>query len=295
MANRRTKAASQEERPYVDYKKRIRKRRRRRKIALVFLLCIGVVCFFRFAPFFRVTKVICEGNSQVAEEEILKAAAMKENQNLFAYSSSGAEKRIRKIPYINEAVISKRLPGTVRISVNERSRAAYIPYADLYYVIDRWGRILQVDVTPPEDLILVYGVKPTVIDISSKVAFEQPETQDIMLEVFDRLITAGLMEQTTFLDLADLQEISFHLGDRLVVNLGEYTDFERKFSLVTRSLELEPEAEGRFDVSDGARVVYSKKPAEVEPTPPPEGTAESGEKPAQTEGNLSATEEHEEE
>jgi cell division septal protein FtsQ len=75
---------------------------------------------------FMVKKILVEGNRFVPSEMILKAAEVRKEDNLFAIDIYEAKRRIEAIPQISSAGISRRLPDTVVIKVDERRVRAAI-------------------------------------------------------------------------------------------------------------------------------------------------------------------------
>ncbi len=75
---------------------------------------------------FMVKEIVVEGNRFVPAGMILKAAEVQKGDNLFGIDIYKAKKRIEAIPQISSAGISRKLPDTVVIKVNERKVRAAI-------------------------------------------------------------------------------------------------------------------------------------------------------------------------
>ena len=81
--------------------------------------------------FFDVKSVVVEGNSRVAEEEIISLAEIGEDCSVLAVNLFTMEKRILTHPWIRSAVLERKLPSGIRIRVKEQEPMAIVKIENL--------------------------------------------------------------------------------------------------------------------------------------------------------------------
>jgi len=111
-------------------------------LAVLILLTIAAsVGAFVWKSDLTARSVASEGNRIIAQETILRQAAVPLNRKLEDIDLSAVQKRVLQNPYIREAAVHRDFPDRVLISVEERVPVAAIAADKLYYV-DREGMIL---------------------------------------------------------------------------------------------------------------------------------------------------------
>ena len=91
---------------------------------------------------FLVKNVYVSGNIHVSEKEILQKLGLVKDKPLFAVSLTEAKERLETIGWVKEANISRQLPGTLHIIINERMPSAIWQYKGVVNLIDADGEII---------------------------------------------------------------------------------------------------------------------------------------------------------
>ena len=162
---RKRRELSAEEVVAENMKKRKVRRENRKKTPGFFikpLIVIGAVLgliIFSLSGFFTIRNIEVNGNRYYTDNEIIQMAHAETGGNLLYRPE---KKKIRtyleRDPYINSVEIHRKLPGTLIITVKERSQIAAIKYGDEYLVIDRNGTLLRKTETQPKVTMLT-GIK----------------------------------------------------------------------------------------------------------------------------------------
>ncbi len=92
--------------------------------------------FFMTSPLFRLSSISIEGNHKVSREEILKAANIGSETNIFTCSISNIGRRIEEIAWVKEVLLERKLPDELQIKIVEREPMALINLGDFYYFDD---------------------------------------------------------------------------------------------------------------------------------------------------------------
>ncbi len=112
-------------------------------IILLSIIILIVALIFAFSPALRMSKYVVEGNHQVSEEAIMELVGIQNGDHLIR-SYYGIESRIKRTtPYIKDIKISFEYPSTLKVTVVERQKVAYIRTADGYAAIDKDGIVLE--------------------------------------------------------------------------------------------------------------------------------------------------------
>lgn len=78
------------------------------------------------SPAFAIDTIELKGLSRIERAELLAAAGISEGRNVFERSPAEVQSRLLKHPWIAEASVSRRLPGTFLVHVRERDPVALL-------------------------------------------------------------------------------------------------------------------------------------------------------------------------
>ena len=113
-------------------------------VVLVPVLWFGGPLAARQLDFFRVRRVEFVGLRYGSPETALAKLALPRSLNLFG-NLDGVEKRAASIPGVRSARVSRRLPGTLVITVRERVPVALVPSNGTLRLMDAAGKVLPFD------------------------------------------------------------------------------------------------------------------------------------------------------
>ncbi|MGH7122403.1 MAG: cell division protein FtsQ/DivIB [Acetobacteraceae bacterium] len=107
---------------------------------------------------FRVQKVIILGRVHTPPALLHAALGVRAGDPTFGFSLAAARKRVESLAWVKSAVIERRLPGTIVVSLTERHPFAIWQNDGHFTVIDRVGdSVEERDVRAFRDLPLVVG------------------------------------------------------------------------------------------------------------------------------------------
>lgn len=108
------------------------------------VVIIGVVAVMLVSPFFNVNEVICEGNNRLTADAIIQSSGIVYGKNILMQGTGKARRSIANMPMIESVSVKRVLPDKIKITVNERTPAAYISTGGALAVTDTGGRILEI-------------------------------------------------------------------------------------------------------------------------------------------------------
>jgi cell division protein FtsQ len=131
-------------------------------IALVVSAALGVAWAARrhimTSPRFAVTEIGVVGNERLSSEVIASESGVAVGANVFSLDLDGARARILADPWIAEAQLARRLPGTILVQVVERKAAALVALGDMFLVNAEGEPFKLLELGDPTDLPLVTGL-----------------------------------------------------------------------------------------------------------------------------------------
>lgn len=110
------------------------------------------------AEAFEIREIIIEGNHQLGEIDVRRAAMLQIGSNIFEVSSEGTRNHLLQHPWIEDANVVRKLPGRVRIEIVERKPVALVALDQLYLVSEEGGVFKRLGVDDPVDLPVITGI-----------------------------------------------------------------------------------------------------------------------------------------
>jgi cell division protein FtsQ len=132
---------------------------------LVLVVGVGAVALGRLverhvrtSPAFAVREITLDGHVRLTREEILALAGLALERNVFDVAPEDAERRIAEHPWIAEAHVRRRLPGSYAIEVRERRPVALLVLGDVFLVAEDGAVFKKAEDGDPLDLPVITGV-----------------------------------------------------------------------------------------------------------------------------------------
>lgn len=116
--------------------------------------------YVRSAEAFATSAVELTGAQRLSREQVLAAAGLALGRNVFEVSPEQAEAALLAHPWVAEADVTRRLPGTYRIGLREHQPVALLSLEELHLVSEDGTVFKRLDPTDPIDLPLITGVDP---------------------------------------------------------------------------------------------------------------------------------------
>lgn len=111
------------------------------------------------SPRFAVTDVEVVGGDRRTPDAVSAESGISVGANVFALDLDAARARILADPWIAEATLARRLPGTILVQITERKAAALVSLGDTFLVTSQGEPFKRVDPGDPVDLPVVSGVR----------------------------------------------------------------------------------------------------------------------------------------
>lgn len=195
-------------------------------------------------PLFRVQKIYVEGNSYCSTEEILEQSGIRVGDELFAIDGQKAADAIYGTGYFSDVSVSGRFPGTVRITVVEKTNVMYTEYRGSYYSFDESFTVIEAAEDPAEFQGLLRVTLPEIahLSVGNPILFsanlfdEDAVNMDYIHTLAESLEENGLLPYVTSMDCSRKYDVSFVLNDSFRLQVGKVSDMDAKLQLADRIL-----------------------------------------------------------
>ncbi len=197
--------------------------------ALILAAVAGFVVVRR--PEFRVRAITVSGNHLVDQRDVIAAAAIPFDANVWTLDTHAIARRIEAIPFVSTAHVHRHLPADIELAITERNAAACISAPDATVTIDTERRVLAATCLSPDlprfDLSL--ESRPKAGDFVDDEGVGRVQRD---LGIFD---AAGFSIRTIGFDRFGSLDATTATGLRL--RCGDDADLENKVRLIGPILE----------------------------------------------------------
>lgn len=209
----------------IAKRKAEREARKRRpnpfRILLLAVVVLAITMGVLATSLFNINDIEVEGNSYFSDDEIINMAHAQIGKNLIYKSGKGEIiDYLKKNPYIEKVRVSKKLPGTLVITISEREQIAAVKYGEEYLVIDKDGLLLRKTDTEPK-LTIITGVKVAKVELGEIIEVEDNKILANALKLIDCTQSGDLY--FTKIKMSELY-IRAYIYDSLVC-IGTIDDF----------------------------------------------------------------------
>ncbi len=206
--------------------------------------------------FFRVNEIRVEGAGEMQRGDILNAGEISEGMSIFLLrEKSAAERMQEQLPWVKQVEISRNLPDTVVITIDERRPAGYVITADGYWLIDNHAVYLDYTEQPTEKYPLISGIDSG--NVIAGAPLDSAERRKALQNLFSSLPGENNLEIEK-INFEKSYNLIVHTVDGLEIWFGDGEDIDYKLRLIEESIShIDRTAEARLAVRCGNRLVVS--------------------------------------
>ncbi len=212
------------------------------KVIIVGLIIVTILFIIGLSPLFNVDTVYVENYNRVSQDTILKTTTLDTYEsNIFLYPAKKYEKQLLSNAYINNVTISKVLPNTIIVSVDERNLIAYVMYSDdTYLFINEEGIILDSKQYITEQLPIITGIGFDKFSVGEKIDVDNPESLKVAEELSTILIRYNADNKEVKIDTRDVDNITLEINNLSII-FGDFSNADEKVRLMLASIDAMPD------------------------------------------------------
>lgn len=137
-----------------------RSRRRRLYGSLAVVAAFGLLIWIAFwSPLLNVRDIVVVGGRNVDSSDVAAAAGLDPDDNLLLVSPADVASKVEDLPWVRTAKVDRKLPGTVRVRIEERRPAVVLSVAGEQWTLDPGGMVLT-DGSAGKGLPALAGMSP---------------------------------------------------------------------------------------------------------------------------------------
>jgi cell division protein FtsQ len=206
---------------------RISRRRQSVVRALVAGGLVLAVWIAFFSPLLAVREVTLSGAKRTTADEVAGVVNLDSSDNLLLMRTDEVAAAVRKLPWIKSVSVDRKLPGTVKVTVTERSPAMVVALGEQRYLIDRRGRVLS-EAESTEALPVLAGLQEGLPDPGERLRSAELEGALQAFFAFPR----RLQRDVEAVFAPTVERITFQLSDGMQVRYGAAEDTRSKIEVL---------------------------------------------------------------
>lgn len=216
------------------------------------LIIIGVIIALALtAPIFNITDIEVYGNNQITSNTIISLSRLKKGENIFKFNNS-VQERIKENSYIDSVKISRKLPGKVAITVEERKIKYQTNLINSYVYIDKNGYILENSSERKEGIPLIVGLSAKEDELMNEKRLKTEDLEKInnIIKIVDASKAINIDNLITEINTEDKSNYVLYLESKnKKINIGDTSNLTNKMLYVQKMLENEEGKKGSLFVN----------------------------------------------
>jgi cell division protein FtsQ len=113
------------------------------------------------SPRFAVRTVRVDGTNKRNSEQVAAAAGLQIGKNIFSIDLESARIRILQDPWIEKAMVRRKLPSSITVEVSEREASAAVVVGSEIYLCTHDGELFKrIEPGDPVNLVVITGLSP---------------------------------------------------------------------------------------------------------------------------------------
>jgi cell division protein FtsQ len=172
-------------------------------VAIVVSASLGVAWgakrYMTTSPRFSIKSVVVEGNQRLTPQDVARRGEIVVGENVFSLDLEGARRAIQEDPWVKSASVTRKLPGSVMVTVVEHEPVALVAIDDKLFLASREGDVFK-EALPDDPLDL-----PVITGIDVKEV--QSDRAGVQKSVLRALDVVEDLQKTTIATRYPLQEV----------------------------------------------------------------------------------------
>ena len=172
-------------------------------LAMSVISCVLVIGYLYVSKsdYFAVKKVIISGLNKISREEILKVSGLEGPVNIWLFDADQVAAAISTLPWLDEVIVSKTMPDTVKIEIVEHRPKVLVSLGRLYYLNEQGILFKELEPGENPDLVIVSGFN------EDELLSRTPGVKAALAEIFS--LTETLAARQDEFKLDQISEINY--------------------------------------------------------------------------------------
>ena len=207
----------------VRTSKTIRKKSQNKKLKVISIIILIIVCtvLLLMSSLFNVKNINIDGNEKLSDDKIVSLSSIQLYTNIFKFNKKEIINNIKKNAYIETVSLSRKLPNTVNITVNERKINYMLQFADSYVYINNQGYMLEIS-NEKVPILVGFTTDLSNIKAGNRINDEDLGKMNTIIKVYEMAKSNNLSELISKIDISDSKNYIMELESKgKIVYLGD--------------------------------------------------------------------------
>ncbi|MBQ2966503.1 MAG: FtsQ-type POTRA domain-containing protein [Clostridia bacterium] len=243
----------------------IRKNSRVAKVIAVLALIAVTLFILMLTPLFDAKHLVvrsADGGKpkQVTAGEVKQAIEYKSTENIYQLSIRKGEEKLEQHPYVKKAVIKRKIPSTIQVTLTERVPVSYVAFGNAVVLLDEEGYLLEQQGKKPKKLPAVTGISVKTLKIGDSLKERNVAKANAYTALYEKLAEYELAAQTTEIDIKDPNQIKCVLGGNKEIHFGDGYQLDYKMRMLQVAVEeLGPSEAGTITLTVEGKAIFTPK------------------------------------
>lgn len=185
-------------------------------IALVLGIAIGMAWsgkrYVTTTSRFGISEIVVTGSKMRTADEVVTVSALVKGSNIFSLDPDQTRSRLISDAWIEDAVVTRRLPGSVYIQVKEREAAAIVAMGETYLATREGDVFKRLESRDPTELPIITGLE------MKRIAEDREGAKRDIRKAIDLAVE---FERTPLAIRSPLQEVHLESDGSMAVVVGK--------------------------------------------------------------------------
>lgn len=229
------------------------------KIILIIGILAGIGAFLFVSPVFNITEIRVENSNKISENTYISLSEIQIGENIFRISKSKIIEQIKQESYVENVEVKREYPGTVVITVTERTPAYMIEKnGGMYAYIDKNGYNLETT-TQALDIPILKGTITDIenLETGARISDEDLSKFNDLIRIMDGIKNNNIQEKLQSVDISDDKNyiLEFKNSNKKVI-LGDTSELSTKMLWIKYFMEKSEEEAGTVHLNDIENVYF---------------------------------------
>lgn len=239
-----------------EIKEKKRQKRNKRvklflKIFLFIILIGGAIIFALTSPLFNIKEIKVVNNTQVSSETIISLSEIQIGENIFKFYKGSASNKIKENAYIESVNIERKIPGTIEISVEERTPKYSVDFMGKFMYINSQGYFLELS-EDKKGLPIIFGITTNEEEVlpGKRLNDEDLNRLEEVMKIMSSANENGLEGKITSVDISNKNDYTIYLEEKKKkIHIGNTSNLSNKMLYILAIMEQEDGKEGDIYVN----------------------------------------------
>lgn len=229
------------------------------KIILIIGILAGIGAFLFVSPVFNITEIRVENSNKISENTYISLSEIQIGENIFRISKSKIIEQIKQESYVENVEVKREYPGTVVITVTERTPAYMIEKnGGMCAYIDKNGYNLETT-TQALDIPILKGTITDIenLETGARISDEDLSKFNDLIRIMDGIKNNNIQEKLLSVDISDDKNyiLEFKNSNKKVI-LGDTSELSTKMLWIKYFMEKSEEEAGTVHLNDIENVYF---------------------------------------